>query len=272
MNFIRNSTFGLVVFLLSACGGGSGSAPGTTSTGPDGFTKIIDGIRISPSDAPEIVAVIVEGRASNRGGISTELCSGSVISPTKVLTAAHCFSLRQITSVMIYNETNSFPANAVWVHPGYNAAKQGSINSPDLAIVQSADTLPLSTMPIFASHQLSTAEPLFVYGYGRSTAKASSVGTLNAGLMYIDAVTQTSIFTSYHRGDSSDTCFGDSGGPALAATFDSNGNVTQYGLVGVISSGSSGTCADGDQNRFVNVQWSSAMDFIRSVAPDAQFD
>ncbi len=116
---------------------------------------------------------------------------------------------------------------------------------------------------------MSPYEPVFVYGYGETND--GTYGELYAGWMYLERETKSSLFATYHEGDTSEPCVGDSGGPLIGATFDVHGNTTSVGLIGVTSYGSTERCVNGDQTRFVNLRWSSAVQFIKAVVPEAVF-
>ena len=264
MGALRCSVVALA-FSFVACSG-SGGGDGTSGSGD--IKKIVDGIHISSDDAPQILAVNIEGTDTQTGRRAGALCTGTVIAPKKVLTAAHCFIDLNLTSVTVSNDGQTFSAIRLWKHPSFTGTSlQGS--EGDLAILETQQTLPFPTLGIYQSHPLSPGEPVYIYGYGETND--GSVGDLYVGWMYLQQETKTSLYAEYQLGDTSEPCAGDSGGPLIAATFDDHGNTTSVGLVGITSYGSTEECVDGDVTRFVNLRWSSAVNFIKSVAPDAVF-
>jgi len=262
--------FSFLMLSAAACsGGGDGGAADNGASGASGdIKKILDGIQISPADAPQILAINIEGIDTETGRLAGALCTGTVITRTKILTAAHCFKDFQLTSVTVSNGQQTFNAVRLWVHPSFTGTSlRGS--DADLAILETSQTLPFPVLGIFQSHPLSPGEPVFVYGYGETND--GSYGDLYAGWMYLQQETKNSLYAEYIAGDTSEPCQGDSGGPLVGATFDDHGNTTAVGLIGITSYGSEDSCTDGDVTRFVNLRWSTAVNFIKSVAPDAIF-
>jgi hypothetical protein len=66
--------------------------------------------------------------------------------------------------------------------------------------------------------------------------------------------------------EGSNTCFGDSGGPATLTFTESDGSL-HTGLVGVTSGGSSQACEKGELSSFTNLQAQPVISFIRETVP-----
>ena len=177
-------------------------------------------IKGSPDPTLERHAVMV---LDNRGNV----CSGIVLSPTIVLTAAHC-----IASATAWRVHWRAPDNtpvlveplSVKIHPGYNAkAIVKRTRSVDLAIVRLKDPLPDSFTPISLSdaETLPPGEPVTVGGYGLSEEKKpKALGKfLTATLSVIEPYgpSKAVLWLADPSASGAGGCHGDSGGPLIAA-------------------------------------------------------
>lgn len=242
---------------LMACGGGDGdSAPGAQSlcNSIGAQPKIYNGTACAQ---PEAASVILLQMATPGGGVT---CSGTLITPTKVLTAAHC--LPGGTSQVLAGSWGAdgsvagVPASHWVVHPGFHETASALVN--DAAVVFLSSPLPNTTMGILQSEPSAAGQQVYIAGWGLPSM-GLVVGAATLGLVNDISVGYT--FT----GGGANTCGGDSGGPA----FRSVGG--RSGVVGITSSGSTADCGATDHSLFTNVQSASVIDFIRSQAPDAAY-
>ena len=123
----------LTVALLAACGGGDDEAELVL---PDANTlcssigvkpKIVNGVDCIPPESSPVVLVL----ALNSDG-QTQSCSGTMLTPTRVLTAAHCMlaGTQSMAAVQWQADGKSALVYASgWVaHPGYTANGEGLQN------------------------------------------------------------------------------------------------------------------------------------------------
>lgn len=271
---VHRFVLSVLTLVLAACSGGGGSDDGGGG-GPDldteacsiiGSTprssegvnlRIVNGTRCSEANSPVVKVLLVPtvGLAS--------LCSGSLITPTHVLTAAHCFLQAERSGpVSVLVEVNGTRlTGSRQIHP--QAQILGN-SAPifDVAVVQLNASLNVPTLPILVSVPVRTDDVVSIFGYGKD--ENGELEVLRSGETLVDDVDEQHI-TSIFRGAGSNSCEGDSGGPALL-TITKDG-VQQSGIVGLVSSGSEQSCGVGDVSVYAHVSDSSMLNFIQSAAP-----
>lgn len=215
MNFARTCLLGLL----------AASATCAMAGGPQ---EIVGGKPAPDGRYPWMVPLLVQGVADN---FKAQWCGGSLVSPTKVLTAAHC--LGQKFDILIGSQDlKSGEGRRVRVasslaHPQYRSKD----DSYDLAILTLAEPVYDVTPVRFISTLEEEAQympddrKLTVVGYGntRSGGKPSSTllqvkvpvvnrDTCNKAPMYARSIGDTEFCAGYVEGGK-DSCQGDSGGP-----------------------------------------------------------
>lgn len=166
----------LALALLAACGSDS-SPVGSRTCG------VIDGRLATPE---ETYATVQVGNG----------CSGVLVAPHVVLTAAHCHD-------KAYFVVHGSTVASVWdriPHPGYDPGTYEN----DIAVLILADPLPGPYAKV-GSPRVGEVE---IAGYGETND--GTAGVLYIGTSYIDHVGPTHFTVSPGGADS---CYGDSGGP-----------------------------------------------------------
>lgn len=162
-----------------------------------------------------------------------QFCGGTLVSPTKVVTAAHCMVGETTSSVRVVggrtyrNGTNGTVSRVsrIWIHPSYTDATNGD----DVAVLTLSTSMPYTTAPYVSATQTgvyAAGTTARIVGWGTTSAGGSSSNQLRTATVPI--VSNTSCASSYgsdfvasdmvcagYTSGGVDTCQGDSGGPLL---------------------------------------------------------
>ena len=238
--------------------------------------QVVGGAPINSSAVPWQVLFII-GNSPDK----SELCSGSLISATTVVSAAHCFAgispgavqgWTGVTNIPDRNKGSKLAISAVTVHPGYDAATSAN----DIAIIQLAApadlagaarviSLPLTQDPA-SWPQSGTAAGISGWGAVKNDGPPSDA-LRGATVQVLGSPTDTcgqygSTFSAANSicagvpGGGIDTCQGDSGGPLVVVV---NGLPV---LAGLTSNG--GDCASA-QLPGVYTRLTTYLPWIRSM-------
>ena len=160
-----------------------------------------------------------------RGGDKAGFCTGLVLSPRVLLTAAHC--LRPLRDMAVhYRDANGaaviLPVDAAIAHPLYRAdAIRARVELIDLALIRTARPLP----PRFVPAAIASGAPppigtlAIVSGYGAAReGDWPSGGTLRSVTLAVrEPASTVLIWAADPSGRAAGACSGDSGAPIWSA-------------------------------------------------------
>ncbi len=215
---------------------------------------IIDGGVVPNDEELSVVAVAVR-YGGGGGSFVQQFCTGSLIAPKTVLTAAHCINPQELPSqlqrvIVIGTQPTGNPARTVNVasrvaHPDYNGATPTWMDFGLLELataVTDIEPLPMNDLPMSnAAHSgLIIRHVGFGNSYGGSpTTQGSGSGTKRRVEYPVRTITSNLIESALTN--KQNTCQGDSGGPGLMTL---PGHTREH-IVGVVSYGGQYCLTDG---------------------------
>lgn len=235
----------LAAGLVSACGNS------TTSNAPDTANpQVVGGWRVEKTDA-DVVTFKSTVALTTEKLVERELiyCSGTLVSPRVIVTAAHCLvdeklkprmpdsDIRVAFDLDVKRASPRQEIERILVHPEYNpeaAVSPFSTERPnDIGIVVLKDEMPdgYESVPL-NTDSLQAGTKLLIAGFGAPFSGVfSGAGRLRAAWLNMSKedtgklrIETTNFFQS--------ACSGDSGGPLYAKKPDGS-----YALAGVVSAG-----------------------------------
>ncbi|MDQ0509743.1 S1 family peptidase [Ancylobacter amanitiformis] len=173
----------------------------------------IVGGRPADADLKAETAMIVSTRGAS--------CTGVVLAPNVLLTAAHCVQPAADYAVVVFEPAGPrlIPVSRIAVHPGFDPASFDTRRpTPDLAVVKLSAALPADFRPATLTGEIAlparrTAFTLAGFGVVKD-GDGKSAGTLR--MVDLPSIGTTGgIMVRLSEGPAAGGCTGDSGGPVL---------------------------------------------------------
>lgn len=153
--------FSLLTF--NSCGGGGGSSSSDIQDPAGGacnnINKITGGEVCDPFFSPVVAVVGVNSRGT---GIS--ICSGTIITNSKILTAAHCFTSSAAGYRIVGGEDINVPVTGIVVHPAGLDIAVATVSLENEVLVE-------IRTPFLESKKIELGDSVTAYGYGREATR-----------------------------------------------------------------------------------------------------
>jgi MYXO-CTERM domain-containing protein len=201
---------------------------------PPRVDPIVGGDPTGPGEYDATVAILVAGT----------ICTGTVVTPRLIITAAHCLAgLPSSTPLEVawgqeVTSQDRVPAAGFGVHPDFCPTCKKDIHDLAYVLLPSDFVLPEYPLPIVTQSEwddlMQPGTELQLVGYGADGSQTvdQGIGTKREVTTKMGDLTPKGL-EFYTGGGGKDSCVGDSGGPAFATT---KGGAMR--LAGILSRGS----------------------------------
>lgn len=215
-------------------------------------TSIVDGAICSATAEGPVVQLVMTQPDGSQG-----TCTGTVVSDTGIVTAAHCIE-GNVTRVDIRIGSRTIQASSYSYFPTWSY-QNSPLELNDVAIVIASTSIGAPAVPILPTDNIIPGEFGLIAGCG-VTENLYQQG-LRAGYIIITGKTTSSVVANWNKNFGANTCFGDSGGPIMVKRSGT------WFLAGMTSNGSSRSCGvdeGGDVSTWANINDPSNRAFIQS--------
>lgn len=248
----------VITLTFVGCGGSGGGDSSSELQDPAGglcndINKVIGGEVCDPFYSPVVWVVSL-----NRSGRIISSCTGTLLTESKVLTAAHCLNSSASSFQILGGEAIDVPVKNAVVHPGGYDIAILDVSPEDLGLVVKIET------PILTSKSLEIGQGVTAYGFGRSDTPDSVpqgiYPDLKAVKLIVNSVQDFGFVTGFNESNGA-ICQGDSGGPVVSSADGKSG------IVGITIL-TFGGCARGSHSGFLKLSNPEIFKFIKDNVPN----
>jgi len=173
-------------------------------------------------------------------------CSGTLIGPRQVLTAAHCLDGLDPRDGRFTVGGDTYLASEIYVHPNYRPWRLGTDAANDIGIMVLERAVEGIAPSRINRRPPRLGQTLILVGYGAGGTGLSghdySFGTKRVGRTPLEGISRRILRWRFDNNSESNTAPGDSGGPAF---IERNG---RYFIAGITSGGTRADAAIGDRS------------------------
>jgi V8-like Glu-specific endopeptidase len=246
----------LALVVFAGCGGGGDDDEDNDSGTSASLCRIIGGNTCEYGGSP-----VARLDLQVEGGVAR--CTGTLVAPDKVLTAAHCV----VSGISAANARVGGEDIAV-IGAAFHADYAGNA-SYDVALLTLERSSGVTPVPLLASVPVNAGDELRIYGFGvKEDGDVSD--DLRTAVIHASSANSLEISSAYNGADS---CPGDSGGPITKTV-----NGIEY-VVGVVSLGLTSDpdanpllCGEGWVGFYASVQDASVHGALTSNSPAITVD
>lgn len=239
---IKTFTLTLISCLLLTACGGSDSEPSACNA-----LKIANG---ETCESKSIPVVLLKLKSKNGDSV----CSGTIITRTSILTAAHC--VKGMTAIEVVHRKGAVNISEGYYNGYYSYTSTYGLSPYDVAILKVpegfTESVGIASTPLGLASNIYHGEKLTTFGFGRDENNQISYNLPKAANVIFNEVSEDHIITYAYDGY---TKGGDSGGPLVhkgAIVGVTTGMITLFP----------------EFNFFANVRNQANYSFIMSLASD----
>jgi hypothetical protein len=268
MRLGAGAAIGLLLAFAVACGSGSGGTSTPTSPTPaptlplgsacgtltqstvSPSTAIVNGADCATDGSPVVLL-----NMKDASGFQVASCSGTIIAPRAVLTAAHCLQPPAVSALVFLGSGAQQASSQIAAHPAWRESNPPAF---DVGVILMPADIGRAAKPMLLSRDGRVGETAVISGWGKDAG--GNLATLRAGVATVTAIGPLTLLTTF-TSTASSICQGDSGGPI----FLQEGGT--WAIAGVISANATLACASGD-NFYASVRAADNLSFVLGLVPD----